>query len=62
MDWTRNLYGRIRSDFGRTPQNKQMKKTITYLTVLTLLLLVLAGVLTTICVLVEAIYLMSGGI
>ena len=39
-----------------------MKKTVAYLTVLTLLLLALAGVLTTICVLMEEIYLMSGGI
>ena len=39
-----------------------MKKTLTYLTFLTLILFTLAGVLTTICVLIEAIYLMSGGI
>jgi len=39
-----------------------MKKTIAYLVAITFLLFALAGVLATICVLIEAIYLMSGGI
>ena len=39
-----------------------MRKYVFYLIGITLLLFALAGVLATICVLMEAIYLMSGGI
>jgi hypothetical protein len=39
-----------------------MRKYVFYLIAITLLLFALAGVLATICVLMEAIYLMSGGI